>query len=419
MERVIMHSDLNSCFAAIECLYNPKIRALPVAVCGDPELRQGIVIAANQVAKGHGINVGKDTIGSAKQKCPKINIVLPRQGLYDKFCLWTREIYNKHSDYVEPYGPDGCWLDVTNIVRDKYDAQLLADEIRAEIKETLGITCSVGAGFNKTSSKIASELKKPDATTVITRETYKDIVWPLPPDKLLGVDSKTKRILYAMGITDIGNIAKAPIELFEDIFGKNGRTLHLYASGEEKSPVKHKNYVEPTKSIGHTATTYRDMTTLEDVKREIYALSEKVTSRMREQHIKCETVQISLRENDLKWVERQGTLEMPAFLTDTIAKKALEIFEARYKFAKPLRSIGVKVCNFVPDTVGIQNSLFDDIAQDLKSDKLAHTLDTLRSMYGYNIIQRGIVLEDRKLTYVPTDYNRSGYKVGSAFFKDA
>ena len=98
-----------------------------------------------------------------------------------------------------------------------------------------------------------------------------------------------------MGITDIGNIAKAPIELFEDIFGKNGRTLHLYASGEEKSPVKHKNYAEPTKSIGHTATTYRDMTTLEDVKREIYALSEKVTSRMREQHLKCRTVQISLR----------------------------------------------------------------------------------------------------------------------------
>ena len=416
----IAHVDLDACYAAIESLYNPKLRHLPVAICGDIELRHGIALAANQIAKMYRIKVGEDTIGSAKRKCPELNIISPRQPLYDQFCLWAKsDVYVNYSDYVEFYGPDGCWLDITDIVRDKYDAQQIADEIRIEIKETLGITCSVGASFNKIFSKLASELKKPDATTVITRETYKDIVWPLPPDRLLGVDVKTARILHAMGITDIGNIAKAPIGLLEDIFGKNGRTLHKYASGEECSPVKHKDYVAPASSIGHTSTTYRDMKTIDDVRHEIYALSERVASRIREQHFKCRTVKISIRGNDLKWVERQGTLETPTYITNNIAEKAMQIFQKQYKFTKPLRSIGVTASNFVSDETGVQGSLFDDETQDEKREKIARTMDTLRAMYGYSVIQRGIVLEDPKLTYVPPEYNRSAYRVGSAFFKDA
>jgi len=417
--RWIAHLDLNSCYAAIERLYHPELRCLPMAICGDILLRKGIVIAANEIAKMYGIEVGKDTNGSAKQKCPELNILLPRQELYDRFCLWTWGICTKYSDYVENYGPDGLWLDLTNIVRDKYEAQQIADKIRIDIKETLGITCSIGVSFNKTASKIAAELKKPDATTIITKENFKNIVWKLPPDKLLGVNDKTSRILYTIGITDIGNIAKAPVELFEDIFGKNGRTLHRYASGEECSPVKHKDYTEPTKRIGHTDTTPKDMRTIEDIKRVVYTLAEKITSRMREQHYKCRTVQISIRENNLKWCERQGKLETPSYITNDIAEKAMNIFKTKYRFTQPLRSIGVTACDLVPDNIGIQSSLFGDEIQDEKRDKVAHTIDTLRAMYGYEIIRRGIVMEDPKMTYIPADYDRTGFRVGSAFFKDA
>jgi len=418
-DKWIAHVDINSCYAAIECLYHPELRHLPVAICGDPKLRKGIVIAANQIAKLYGIEVGKDTNGSAKQKCPKLNILFPRQALYDKFCLWAREICLKYSDYVENFGPDGFWLDVTEIVRDKYAALRLADEIRMDFKETLGLTVSVGISFNKIYSKLAAELKKPDAVTIITRETYKNIVWPLSPMKLLGVDVKTNRILYAIGITDIGNIAKIPIEWMEGFFKKPGRTLHKYASGEEKSPVKHKDYVDPINSIGNTATTYRDMVNIEDVKLEISVLAERVASRLREHHLKCRTIKISIRGNDLKWVERQGTLETPTCLTNNIAKKAMHIFQKRYSFTKPLRSIGITASNFIPDDMGIQSSFFFDMEREDKLEKVAHTMDTIRSIYGYDIIQFANALEDKKLTYRPPDYDRVGYRVGSALLKDA
>jgi DNA polymerase-4 len=265
---------------------------------------------------------------------------------------------------------------------------------------------------------LASDLKKPDCSTVISKEKYKDIVWKLSPDNLLGVNRKTTKILYAMGMTTIGDIAKAPIELFEDIFGKNGRCLHRYASGGENSPVKHKDYIEPPKTIGHTETTHRDMETVEDVRRVIYSLSDRVTSRMREQNYKCETVKLYIREYDLQSCDRQGKLEVPSYITNDIAEEAMDIFQNRYTFKKPLRSIGVRACGLVPDTVGIQNSIFSDTAHDEKMEKVEQTMDVLRSMYGYDIIQRGIVLQDKKLTYIPPDYNRASYRVGSAFFQE-
>ncbi|MCL1794053.1 MAG: DNA polymerase IV [Oscillospiraceae bacterium] len=419
MSRVILLSDLNSFYAAVECLYNPKIRSLPVAVCGDVKLRHGIVIAANQVAKKSGVRAGEDTIGSAKQKCGELVIVEPRTKLYNQFSGWAREIYEEYADNIESYGKDESWLDISNLARDEYEGQSVADEIRAKIKKTLGITCSIGVSFNKTISKLASDLRKPDATTVISRVKFKEIVWPLSPDKLLGVDTKTNQLLCAAGITDIGNIAKTPVEVFEKALGKNGRTLHRYASGEEKSYVKHKDYVEEPKTVGHIHTTYRDMTTLEDIRHEIYSLSERAASEIREQHYKCRTVQVNIRTNDLKWCDRQGTLETPSYITNNIAERAMEIFMKQYKFTKPLRSIGVRVNNLVPDDTGIQGSFFDDAEQIQKMEKVAQTVDMLRSMYGYDIIQRGNILEDKKLTDIPDDYNRASYRVGSAFFKDA
>jgi len=157
------------------------------------------------------------------------------------------------------------------------------------------------------------------------------------------------------------------------------------------------------------------MKNIDDVKRVIYTLSESVTSRLREQHYKCRTVKVYIRENDLKSCERQKTLEIPTYITNNIAEKALEIFQTKYDFKKPLRSIGVRASNLVPDDIAIQSSLFDDTEQDEKRDKIAKMMDILRNMYGYHIIQRGITFEDRKLTNIPDDYNRSSYRIGKVF----
>jgi DNA polymerase-4 len=172
----------------------------------------------------------------------------------------------------------------------------------------------------------------------------------------------------------------------------------------------------PPKSIGNIETTYRDMKTVDDVRRVVYMLSESVASRLREQNFKCRTVKLYIREYDLKSCDRQGKLETPSFLTNNIAEKAMEIFHTRYNFSKPLRSVGVRACDLVPDNISIQTNLFYDMEQDDKREKIAITIDKMRSMYGYDVIQRGVVLEDRKLTYIPPDYNRSEYRVGLFYY---
>jgi len=412
MNKIILHSDLNNFYASVECLYNPKIRRFPVAVCGDIELRHGIVLAKNQIAKVCGVKTG-ETIGEAQKKCPELVIVPPRMDLYNKFSRWAREIYEEYADNIESFGPDENWIDVTNLARNEHDGELIADEIRTKIKETLGITCSIGVSFNKIFSKLASDLRKPDATTVISKDNYKDIVWQLPADNLMGINRGAMKIFKIMGISTIGDIAITPVDLLEKIFGKNGGYMYKSANGEGYTNVKHKDYIEPPKTIGNIETTPRDMKTIDDVKRVIYTLSESVTSRLREQRYKCRTVKVYIRENDLKSYDRQKTLETPTFITNNIAEKAMEIFNTQYKFTKPLRSIGVRACNLVSDDIAIQSSFFDDTEQDEKRDKIAKIMDILRNMYGYHIIQRGITFEDRNLTNIPDDYNRSSYRIGS------
>jgi len=201
----------------------------------------------------------------------------------------------------------------------------------------------------------------------------------------------------------------------EKIFGKIGLYLYKYAHGYENSAVKHKDYVEPPKTIGNIETTYRDMKTVEDVRRVVYTLSDNVASRLRENHYKCRTVKIYIREFDLKSCDRQSKLETPSYYINDIAEKAMEIFHTRYNFTKPLRSIGVRAADLMPDNIEIQSSLFDDTEQMAKTDKVEKTIDELRMMFGYDVIHRGIVLEDRKLTYIPSDYNRSSYRIGSSF----
>jgi len=416
-KRWIIHVDLNNFFAAVECLHNPSIRKYPVAVCGETELRHGVVVAKNPLAKQRGVKTGH-SVNEAKAICPELVTVPQNMDLYYQFSQWAREIYMEYADLVESYGLDEVWADISNITSNEHDARMIADEIREKIREQLGLTCSIGVSFNKTYSKLASDIYKIDATHVIPRENYKAMAWGLPVENLLGVGTRTAKIFHVMGMTTIGDIAKAPVDLFEDIFGKNGRTLHRYAHGDETSPVKHRDYIEPPKSVGNTETTYRDMVSIEDVRCVIHALSESVASRLREQHYKCRTIQLYIRENDLKSCQRQATLEKPTYIAGTIAEKAIDIFMKKYKFTKPLRSIGVKACNLVPEGIGIiQMDLFDDTKKEEKQEKLAKTMDKLRSMFGYDIVQRGIVLADRKLTYIPPNYNRSGYRVGSPFIE--
>ena len=230
MSRTILHCDMNNFYASVECFLDPKLKPFPVAVCGDVEERHGIVLAKNYKAKGDGVSTG-EAIWQAKQKCPGLVVVPPHYEEYMKFSKAAREIYEHYTDQVEPFGMDECWLDVTGSTRIMGNGEKIANEIRERIKFELGLTISAGVSFNKIFAKLGSDMKKPDAVTVIPQDNFKNIVWNLPASDMLGVGRATERKLASSGIRTIGQIAEFPCEYLQRKLGKCGVDLWRFANG--------------------------------------------------------------------------------------------------------------------------------------------------------------------------------------------
>jgi DNA polymerase-4 len=397
VERVILHADLNNFYASVECLHRPELREKPVVVGGDPTLRHGIVLAKNYPAKKFGIQTG-EVLWQARRKCQDLVVVPPNFSLYLRFARLAREIYLTYTDQIEPFGIDEAWLDVTHSAKLYGTGKEIADEIRERIKFQLGITASVGVSYNKIFAKLGSDMKKPDATTVISRDNFRTVVWPLPVGDLLYVGRSTEKKLKRYMIRTIGDLAKSGAYFLHFLLGKWGDILWSFANGEDTSPVAPFGYEGLIKSIGNSTTTPRDLVNNEDVRMVIYVLAESVAARMRAHGFRCRRVQIHVRDTDLAVFERQGQLERPTNLSGEIAFLAMELFIKNYSWAKPLRSIGVRGMDFVPEGEPLQVSLFINEEERKRWEDLERTVDALRKRFGYFSIQRGLMLEDRKLT---------------------
>ena len=394
--RTILHSDLNNCYASIECLYNPSIRGLPGAVCGSTEDRHGIVLAKNDLAKAAGVKTG-NAIWQARQLCPKLVTVPPHYDWYLKFSKLTQEIYQDYTDQVEPFGLDECWMDVTGSMGLVGSGESLAAEIRRRIKSELGVTASVGVSYNRIFAKLGSDMKKPDATTVIALDDYRQKVWPLPVSDLLYVGPATTRKLKKYGINTIGDLAQTEPEFLHQKLGKIGLMLYGFANGLDDSPVGLAGARQKIKSVGNSTTTPRDLETEKDVKITLYALCESVSARLREYGFRCAGVQISLRDNALESFERQMKLRFPSCTTQGIFSAAFQLYQAN-RPEKALRSIGVKGINLIPMDDVMQLSLYSHIQKQQGEEMLEEAIDHIRGRYGYFAIQRGVQLADRELS---------------------
>ena len=421
MDRVILHSDMNNCYASIELLHHPELRGKPLAVGGDPEKRHGIVLAKDQLAKKAGVKTGM-ALWQAKQVCPGITFLPPRMDLYLRFSRLAHEIYSDYTDLQEPFGIDESWLDVTACAGCKGSGPEIAQEIRARIKQELGVTVSIGVSWNKIFAKLGSDYKKPDAVTAISRENFREIAWPLPAGDLLYVGRSTRRKLQNYGILTIGDLANTDPRFLQSVFGKIGPVLRCFANGEDQTPVNHESYKVPVKSIGNSTTAPRDLMTEEDVKIVIYVLAESVSARLREHHFKCRTVELSVRDCDLFSFTRQQKIEMPTDLTAEIAVTAIKIFRENYRWQKPVRSIGVRACRLADSDVPVQLSLFIDENRREKEHQMDLTVDTIRRRFGFSSIRRGLMYQDLLLSSVnakedhtvhPHGYFENGNRTGA------
>ncbi len=394
--RTILHSDLNNCFASIESISHPEYKEIPFAVGGDEELRHGIILAKNEIAKNFGIKTGEPLL-SARQKCPQLKVVKPNFELYEEYCREVRKIYYEYTDQVEPFGMDESWLDVTGSASLFGDGEKIANDLRNRIKKEFGLTISVGVSFNKIFAKLGSDYKKPDAVTVISEENYKEIVWSLPVEDMLYVGRATKAKLNKIGIKTIGELANTSENFLCTMFGKNGTMLYLFANGLESSPVKKMDERDIIKSIGNSTTTPRDMKNSKDVNLIFNLLSEQVCRRLRSHGLKCSVVQIHLRSSDLSCFERQMHLSAPTDISGDVCHAAMELLRKNYSFYMPLRSIGVRAAELSKADEPIQLSFFADAEKQQKLRKIEAVKDSINNRYGRYSLCRAVLLSDKTL----------------------
>lgn len=398
-DRIILHSDCNCFYAAVEMLHDPSLRDVPMAVGGDVEARHGIVLTANYIAKRRGVKTGM-ALWQARQACRDVVFVSPHYDEYIRFSGKARRIYSDYTDLVEPYGLDESWLDITDSARmlGTADGMSIAREISDRIRRELGITVSIGISWNKIFAKFGSDYKKPDAITRISRENYRDILWSAPVSDLLFVGRRTDIKLRKYGILTIGDLANADPEFLHNIFGKIGYVLYAFARGEDRTPVAAMGQCAPIKSVGNSTTTPRDLVNNSDVRMVIYLLSESVAARLRENHFVGDVVGISVRDNGLYSFTRQHKIRIPTNISEEIAGSAYELFKANYTWEHPIRSIGVRVSGLVPDTTPHQTDLFNTEALRDKYLKADLAVTDIRRRFGYESVLRGIMYFDRGLS---------------------
>lgn len=392
MKRCVLHIDCNKFYASVECLYRPEIRDKPMAVGGDPENRHGIILTKNEIASKYGLTVG-EPLWKARQKCPDLVVVPPNYPLYLRFSALARKIYEDYSEFIEPFGLDECWLDVTGSEK---SGEEIAHEIRKRVKSQLGITVSVGVSFNKVFAKLGSDYKKPDAVTVIDESNYKDIAWSLPCGDLLMVGRSAQKKLNAYGINTIGDLADTDVAVLKSLFGKNGEMLHSFANGTECSPVRHKDEISDVKSVGNSTTAPRDLVNEEDVKTVFRVLCESVSTRLREKGLKGRVVTIYVRDKELSSFSRQMKIPANTDISTEIFYYAMKLFCKNYFWNKPIRSLGVSVSDF--DVAYEQFDFEKTVENREKQERLETAVDSLRRRFGNYCIGRACQLKDTELS---------------------
>ena len=399
--RVILHCDCNSFFASVETVLNPGYRDVPMAVCGSEEDRHGIVLAKNELAKKYGIQTA-ETVYSARRKCPGLVIAKPHHGEYVKFSRRVNEIYGRYTDMIEPFGIDESWLDVTASKKLFGSGEEIAERIRQDIKREIGITVSIGVSFNKVFAKLGSDYKKPDAITVINEENFRGIVFPLPVSDLLFVGKKTTDQLKLIGVRTIGELAELSESFLVKKFGKMGEQLHKYANGLDDSPVSSER--EDAKSVGSGFTFRHDLVSREECRVGIEYLADDIGRRLRNMGMKCETVQLSIKDEYLRVLQRQRPQKPPTDISRLIADTAYDILLEEWNESKPVRMLTVTATNLVrSESFAEQIDLFgeEDFKEREKSKKREETIDIIRQKHGSTSIVQGSVISSDIGIYKP------------------
>lgn len=391
MDRIILHCDCNSFFASVETLADPALARVPMAVTGDPENRHGIILAKNELAKKHGVQTA-ETIYQAKKKCPGLVCVPSHHRKYSEISKKVNAIYLDYTDLVDPFGIDESFLDVTGSMHlFPMTPRQLADTLRARVRQEIGITISVGVSFCRAFAKLGSDYKKPDATTVIDRENFRDIAYPLPLGDLLFAGRRTTEALRRLGILTIGDLARADRRAVVGLVGEVGDTLWRYANGLDDEPVRSYYDRTPPKSVGNGMTFRRDIAGKEEIRAGVAALTDAVAERLRAQNMKCTVVQVQVKDPNFRTVQKQCTRTKATWLRQDIIADAMRLIGESRGFSASVRALTITAAGLVPEEdVSEQLDIFGDSEADgQKQEAVEKTLGQIRGRFGHESIRMG------------------------------
>lgn len=396
MKRIILHCDLNNFYASVECVKNPQLKGKCVAVCGSEDDRHGIVLAKSQPAKLLGVKTG-DTIIEARRKCSNLIVVRPDFDTYYEYSEKVKSIYSRYTDLIEPFGMDECWLDVSSSEQLFGDGFNIAEEIRNSVRQETGLTISVGVSFNKVFAKLGSDMKKPDATTVISKENYKDKVWCLNANEMIFVGRRTFKTLQKYGIITIGDIACAQPDFLRKILGKNGFDLWIYANGLDFSPVSHIDSKPVPQSISRGITCMESLLSVYEAERVIAELSIKVSKNLRREHLLATGVQLAIKEDSLTVQQYSDNLEFPTRNAKEIYEIAQKLLYEKHIWKRNIRALTVRTYNLVKEENYQQLHIDFDIDAHEKICVVDNALNGIRKKLGNDKIFNGCRLYGTKM----------------------
>jgi DNA polymerase-4 len=411
-EPIILHSDLNCFYASVEMMLHPELKGKAVAVCGSTAERHGIVLAKSYEAKARGIKTGM-VRWEAERLCPNIIFVPPDYDQYIKYSHLVQEIYRRFTDQIEPFGMDECWLDVTNSTGIYRDGKAMAELISSIIERELGLTVSIGVSFNKVFAKLGSDMKKPRGLTVISRENFQNVVWPLPVGKLIYAGPATVYKLAQRGILTIGQLATLPVEMVQDWLGRNGAALWSYAKGQDISRVKYRGYVSPVKSIGHGITCIADLDNEAEAWKVMLELAQDIGHRLRGYGVLAGGVQLMVRDKALNFHQYQASFSLAHRSPYLLARAAKKLLQERYNWKQPLRAISIRAIKLIPQDRVQAPDLFADVEALIHRDHVDNTVETVRERFGKEALKAAVLLED---LHMPVD-GREKVRMPSLMFK--
>ena len=385
MDRTILHCDCNSYFASVECIDHPEWKTVPMAVCGDPKRRHGIILAKNELAKAYGVKTA-ETIRQALNKCPRLLLVVPHHNLYEKYCEKINEIYLSYTDLVEPFSIDESWLDVTGSMHLFGTGKEIADALRKRVYEEIGVTISVGVSFNKIFAKLGSDYKKPNATTVISRKNFMDVLWPLDVQDMMFVGKASAETLRTNGILTIGDMARAGRERLCSLLGRSGETLYLSATGLDDSPVRPPSAEDRAKSVGCGTTFAQDLTDARDVSAALLTLCDRVGTRLRRNGQYCAGVQLTIRDPQFHTIQRSGKTDEATNVTKEIYATTLAILNKNWTKSAPIRMLTVTATNLTTESARQMRLIDDRTDARVRFEKLDGVMDSIRTRFGNNAI---------------------------------